>query len=124
MTEQEFFERTGARPDFTEFDAIHRIYVMSDYDKDDFCKWFMQGCKGYIESRKQRARLKPELLAISKKLYKALSETDDNPSCDTILTADELATLDRAGIEYKHRSIGYEWHDNATLLLLKINQIR
>lgn len=38
MTQQEFFKRTGVEVSDKEFAAISEVYVMSDVDKDEFCK--------------------------------------------------------------------------------------
>lgn len=38
MTQVEFFERTGIEMSASSFESVHRIYMDTTMDKDDFCK--------------------------------------------------------------------------------------
>lgn len=38
MTQQEFTERTGFHPTTEQFEAIHKAYLRSEKDKDEWCK--------------------------------------------------------------------------------------
>lgn len=44
MTQQEFTERTGFHPTTEQFEAIHKAYLRSEKDKDEWCKeWKRNG---------------------------------------------------------------------------------
>ena len=38
MTQKEFTNLTKVEVERAEFEAIHTVYIMSDLDKDEFCK--------------------------------------------------------------------------------------
>lgn len=55
MTQQEFFQRTGVQVSQLEFDAINNVYYASDFDKDEFCKfWCRMNASRVKEAREQR----------------------------------------------------------------------
>lgn len=71
MTQKEFEDRTSVKVPFQEYQAIEKVYMESDLDKDEFCKlWCMMNktrvrkAKEDIKSKEEERMLKDELIEI------------------------------------------------------------
>lgn len=49
MTQQEFQERVKMPISAEEFEAVNHVYMLSDLNKDDFCKMWVQMNKSRVE---------------------------------------------------------------------------
>lgn len=60
MTQQEFQERVKMTVCAEEYDAIETVYLMSDLNKDDFCKMWVQMNKSRVERAIREAKANKE----------------------------------------------------------------
>ena len=103
MTQQEFKNRTQVEVSYTEFDAIHEVYMNSDLDKDEFCKMWMKMNKTRVERAKAQAKAEAEEAAKREKLYDIINRyytnEEYNMKNSEVLTEKEVNFLWSVGIE-------------------------
>lgn len=103
MTQQEFKNRTQVEVSYTEFDAIHEVYMNSDLDKDEFCKMWMKMNKTRVERAKAQAKAEAEEAAKREKLYDIINRyytnEEYNMNNSEVLTEKEVSFLWSVGIE-------------------------
>ena len=103
MTQQEFKNRTQVEVSYTEFDAIHEVYINSDLDKDEFCKMWMKMNKTRVERAKAQAKAEAEEAAKREKLYDIINRyytnEEYNMKNSEVLTEKEVNFLWSVGIE-------------------------
>lgn len=103
MTQYEFQSRAGVKVTPQDFEHINEVYMMTDMDKDAFCKWWVKKCKGYIkanklewEKKEQEEALVIALIGLNGRLKEIASRgTQWYPS---YLTDIDAETLSVAGI--------------------------
>ena len=60
MTQQEFQERVKMLISAEEFEAVNHVYMLSDLNKDDFCKMWVQMNKSRVERAIREAKANKE----------------------------------------------------------------
>lgn len=105
MTQQEFQERVKVTVCAEEYDAIETVYLMSDLNKDDFCKIWVQMNRSRVEREAKKAKAEKEIAALKerahniyRKLETFINKGSDNYFCDARLF---LGTRDQKFIEDK-----------------------
>lgn len=73
MTQYEFQIRAGVKVTPQDFEHINEVYMMTDMDKDAFCKWWVKKCKGYIKANKLEWEKKAQEENLTSKLIMVLS---------------------------------------------------
>ena len=61
MTQKDFTNLTKVEVERAEFEAIHTVYIMSDLDKEEFCKMWKKMNKSRVEHAKAVAKQKSDL---------------------------------------------------------------
>lgn len=116
MTQQEFQERVKMTVSAEEYDAIETVYLMSDLNKDDFCKMWVQMNKSRVEREAKKAKAEKEIAALKERAHKIyrkletfINKGSDNYFCDAHLflgTRDRKFLRDKLGIEVDCMSNG------------------
>lgn len=103
MTQYEFQSRAGVKVTPQEFEHINEVYMMTDMDKDAFCKWWKKNCKGYIkannlkwEKKDQEEALETALICLKSNLLR-IAESGRTWYPSHLLDS-EAETLSVAGI--------------------------
>ncbi|MBO5957410.1 MAG: hypothetical protein J6Q39_07640 [Bacteroidales bacterium] len=60
MTQQEFQERVKMPISAEEFEAVNHVYMLSDLNKDDFCKMWVQMNKSRVQQAAKEAKANKE----------------------------------------------------------------
>lgn len=101
MTKFEFEQRTQISVTERDFEVINAAYMMSDLDKDAFCKEWRVSNKQFIAYRKQimenesaKSELKKAVIALYWQII-----ADYNEWHEAYLTDDDLDTLKKANID-------------------------
>lgn len=104
MTQQEFFKRTGVEVSDKEFAAISEVYVMSDVDKDEFCKMWVKMNKTRVQNAKVERMIKAKDEAYRDALHKFYTKNNDvnefmTPICYVKISTYEVQAMSYAGIK-------------------------
>lgn len=70
MTQQEFQERVKMTVSAEEFEAVNHVYMLSDLNKDNFCKMWVQMNKSRVERAAKEAKAKNEAMENKDRAYK------------------------------------------------------
>lgn len=98
MTQQEFQERVKMTVCAKEYDAIETVYLMSDLNKDDFCKMWVQMNKSRVERAIREAKANEVVQSIKEKAWKVYNKlTAINSRLDNyfIISSNSLGKRDR-----------------------------
>lgn len=108
MTYQEFLQRTGVAVDGNEFEAIHVVYVASDFDKDEFCKAWRAMNKSRVLATKQALCEEKERIRLRMAVNKVYNEHKGKQLliyAEQVLSERELMALHKAKITTEGRSL-------------------
>lgn len=92
MTNQEFEERVGWKVTSEEFNAINELYMVTDMDKDTFCKEYREMHSGSIEMNKVLLEIGKKLgdiMATNEKIIKDAQKRNEELADMMIRKADE-----------------------------------
>lgn len=116
MTQQEFEARVKMSVSAEEFEAVNHVYMLSDLDKDNFCKMWVQMNKSRVEQAVKKAKAdkeeadnKERALRIFGKLQAYIDKCYDNYFCYAHLflgARDQQFIKDKLGIELDWMSNG------------------
>lgn len=110
MLQSEFKERTGVDVSFDEYQAIEKVYMESDLNKDDFCNMWckmnssrIKAAKKELAEKKAKARETEKLLGIinkiDRKLQKIRHDFSKEPLTVNFLREREISFLIKHGIK-------------------------
>ena len=118
MTQQEFQERVKMTISAEEFEAVNHVYMLSDLDKDNFCKMWVQMNRSRVEQAVKEAKANREAMAnkdrayrIFEKLQSFINKKSDNYFCYAHLF---LGARDQQFLQDK-LDIELDWMSNGNL---------
>ena len=114
MTQQEFETRTGLNVSATEFDYIHRVYMATNFQKDDFCKEWK------ANHTLRSSNIVCDLM-MQKEASDRVAEANHEALSNALKMQDELAKFiaDMAHLAFSARSNGKELRRKAVEVLGK-----
>lgn len=76
MTQKEFEDRTSVKVPYLEYQAIEKVYMESDLDKDEFCRLWCTMNKTRVKKAKEEAKAKEEERKLKDKLIEIMYSLD------------------------------------------------
>lgn len=104
MNAREFFERTKVEVTTEEFEAIQKVYLNSDLDKDEFCAAWRKMNKSRVAEAEKKAAEERKALRGRERLQKiyslnfTLKGSDWSEYCPVKLSVSDIAFLEEKGI--------------------------
>ena len=104
MTPQEFTNLTGVEVSAHEFEAIHLVYVTSDYNKKEFCAAWCKMNKSRVERARMERNRDALILSIMDAAFEAygklnfLSGDEYNSPASRYLSTKEIRALNAIGV--------------------------
>lgn len=103
MLQQEFEERVKMSVSYKEFEAIHEVYLNSDYNKDEFCKVWVKMNQSRVNQAIKEAKERERIAVLKDKaadIYMCYSGRWDIPA-SKVLTKSQRNFCESIGIKIK-----------------------
>lgn len=103
MLQQEFEERVKMSVSYKEFEAIHEVYLNSDYNKYEFCKVWVKMNQSRVNQAIKEAKERERISALKDKaadIYLCYSGRLDIPA-SKVLTKSQRSFCESIGIKIK-----------------------
>lgn len=103
MLQQEFEERVKMSVSYKEFEAIHEVYLNSDYNKDEFCKVWVKMNQSRVNQAIKEAKERERISVLKDKaadIYLCYSDRLDIPA-SKVLTKSQRNFCESIGIKIK-----------------------
>lgn len=121
MLQSEFKERTGVDVSFDEYQAIEKVYMASDLDKDEFCKTWCKMNASRIKAAKKamaekvaKDKARTRLFNIIRKLEKERHyNIAEEPLTVSFLSESDVTFLQKIGIQMRisfQEAVDYGYH--------------
>lgn len=128
MNKQEFENRVHLSVSVTEYDAIEKVYMNSDLDKDEFCNFWCKMNKSRINKAKAEAKEAEKKQALREKvwnLYEKSQTLADMESfrilADNFFTETQKNLLETIGIKMQEEP---QWSNNYVTRFKTVSTVR
>lgn len=111
MRQFEFEERVGMTVSPKEYEAIEKVYLFSDLDKDEFCKMWVKMNKKRVQEAKEKARKVRQENADRERLWDIREKLnrDYGKLAADVLGSRDREFLERKGFKFEESRYGQIW---------------